>query len=345
MGKRNMKKFVMAITTAIAVTGTALFNVLPVFAEPDEESRGSIVVDEGEILLDTADISILKKELDSLEAELPDASKQSYYGTARKSRLNSKGIIDYADKTVIIDSSDFAYLADEIDMLESSYKANSVSALNAIGTFFLADGSIIHPEEGEEISTAESVCLPFDTIISGIMQSQSVDHLAGQGITASITDNLSKNTAAWVNGKLIIGNGADNDAFYRQGFLDGQLSIYDKVNISYIYHEHKGSPYVTGGCISAWHEHTSDCAYHTGSVCDASVSEVAHAVNYNNNGELCCRYACSIGHTFIVHHDHQGGCIHADIIYDCGDSPMNQWKYVCDKTTSTIESATIVFND
>ena len=220
MTKRNMKKIVMVILSVVIVAGTAVSSVIPVFAEPGEESEGSIVVDEGEIVLDTTDSDMLQEELDSLEAELPDTSRQPYYGTARKSKLNSKGIINYANGTVVIDSSDFAYLADEIDMLESAYKANMVSALNTMRTFFLADGSISHEPDSERNSGEEAVRLSLDTIISGILQSQSVEHLAEQGIAGAIEDNISKGAAAWVNGELVIGNGADNDAYYKKGQED-----------------------------------------------------------------------------------------------------------------------------
>ncbi len=313
MSKRNMRKIVVAIMTAAVAAGTAATNVIPVFAEPGEESGNSIVLDEGEIVLDTVDIDMLQEELDSLETELPDTSKQPYYDIARKSRLNSKGIIDYENGTVVIDSSDFVYLADEIDMLESAYKANTVSALHAMGTSFHADGSISHETSDEGIPGEEAVRLSYDTIISGILQSQSVDHLAGQGIAGATEDNLSKGTAAWVNGKLIIGKGADNNAYYRQGFLDGQLSLYDKVSISYVYHKHSGCP---GSCYTyeEGHSHSSSCG----------ISYWYHD------------WDCSSDYT---------GCP-GHISHDCGivDSEGG-YRLTCGKTESTIESATIIFND
>ncbi len=316
MSKRNMKKIVMAITTMAVVAGTAVSNVIPVFAEPGGDSTGSIVVDEGEIVLDSDDSDILQEELNSLEAELPDTSKLPYYGTARKSRLGSKGTINYANGTVVIDSSDFGYLADEIDMLESAYKANTVSALNAMGTFFLADGTITHAGSSEGISGTEAVRLSFDTIISGILQSQSVEHLAEQGIAGAVEDNLSKGTAAWVNGELIIGNGADNDAYYRQGFTDGQLSLYDKASISYVYHEHSDGCYT----YSEGHRHSSSC--------------------YEDTGDFWFHdYPCSSSHP-------EGCQGHASRVLVCGKSEGDSgYKLTCGKNESTIESATIVFDN
>ena len=310
MSKRNMKKIVMTLATAAVVACTAVSNVIPVFAEPDEEDAGSIVVDEGEIVLDTADIDMLQEELESLETELPDASEQPYYGIARKSRLNSKGIIDYESGTVIINSSDFAYLADEIDMLESAYKVNTVSALNAMRTFFLADGSIGHEPDDIGIHGEEAARLSFDTIISGILQSQSVDHLAEQGIAGAIEDNLSKGTAAWVNGELIIGSGADNEAYYSQGFIDGQLSLYDKVSISYVYHEHSDNCYT----YHSGHKHNSSC--YSGSW--------KHDYDCSDDGSGCP------GHPYTI----------------CGkDEKDPGYELTCRKNTSTIESATIIFNN
>lgn len=321
MSKRNMKKIIMEITTAAVAASMAVSNVIPVFAEHSGENGGSIVVDEGKIVLDTVDMDMLQKELDSLETELPDTSKQLYYGIARKSRLNSKGIIDYANGTVVIDSSDFGYLADEIDMLESAYKANMVSALHAMGTSFLADGSISHETANEGIPEEGAVRLSFDTIISGILQSQSVDHLAEQGIAGAVEDNLSKGTAAWVNGNLIIGSGADNDAYYKQGFIDGQLSLYDKVNISYVYHEHMGDSISGGECYTyvTPHHHNTSCYYY-------------HGLWYHD-------YNCGSGK--------DGSCEghpYGDLI--CGQAESDGgYALNCGKTTSTIESVTIVFNN
>lgn len=336
------------ISASVIMCTTIAMTVFPSYAEDIDNinSKGNIVLDVGDVAFYAADASYLQDELDNLYQELPEQSNSVFYGTARKSRLNSKGIIDYADGTVVIDSSDFAYLADEIDSLEAEYKANTVAALNTMGTFFLTDGSINHDLDDESFSE-ESTVLSFEKIYEGIKKSQSVDHLAGQGISASIADNLSKNTAAWVDGELIIGNGADNNAYYKQGFIDGQLSIYDKVSISYVYHVHTGTPYVNGGCITAWHTHDNNCASHKGERCGASLSEIQHIgwVNEGDGGRLYCKWMCSNGHIMDLPHDHQGHCNEAPTIYDCGDYPLNRWSYNCGKTTSTIESATIVFND
>ena len=59
----------------------------------------------------------------------------------RREQIISTGNLQFGDGKVYFTASDFKYLADEIDRLERTYKCNLVEALNAIGTYFLADGS------------------------------------------------------------------------------------------------------------------------------------------------------------------------------------------------------------
>ena len=216
------KKIIIRMLSALTVMCTAIsMAVFPSYAiDEDINSKGNIVLEDtsGDVAFYAADAGYLQNELDNLYQELPEISYSQYYGTTRKSGLNSKGIIDYANGTVVIDSSDFAYLADEIDSLEAEYKKNTIDALNSMGTFFFEDGSINH--EGDESFSEAASELSFEKIYEGIKQSQSVDHLAEQDIAGAIEDNLSKGTAAWVNGELVIGTGADNDAYYQKGIKD-----------------------------------------------------------------------------------------------------------------------------
>lgn len=168
----------------------------------------------------------------------------------RRSSLASKGAVEYADGTVVIDSSDLTYLADRIDELERTYKAATVDALNQIGTYYASsDGDISHDPDNNHISSDMAAELSFNDLYQGILKSQSVDHLAdvqaqdpdgkplyyadgsaaesnnlimttteANGLPILIRpaseNNLTAGTAAWVNGKLIVGNGADNAAYY-----------------------------------------------------------------------------------------------------------------------------------
>lgn len=182
----------------------------------------------------------------------------------RRGRIASKGVINYADDTVVLDSSDFTYLADEIDDLERSYKSSTMKALNRIGTFYVStDGDISYEEDDNHVSSDMAAELKFRDLYHGIEKSQSVDHLsdvqaededgnllyyadwnADEGndlirITKEANDyplfihpagasNLTAGTAAWVNGDLIIGTGADNTAYYENGKDAGYSDGYDE---------------------------------------------------------------------------------------------------------------------
>ena len=132
-----------------------------------------------------------------------------------------------------------------------------------------------------------------------------------------------------------------NDVDRLEDLIDG-LQGKDNPNIEYIYHKHAGTPYVTGGCITAWHEHTDDCPYHNGDKCDEELTEINHGL-YQKDGTWFCRFKCREGHISIYEHI-VTNCHHKPKIYDCGNSPMNQWSYVCGKTEGvTIDSAIITF--
>ena len=155
-----------------------------------------------------------------------------------------------------MDASDLKYLADEVDTLEASYKLLTAQALNRIGTYFLPDASLTYDPEQAASPEVYAEKLSFNKIYEGIQNSQSVAHLAAKQaqnnagealyyvseearnekrlvdvttnandyplmIQAACADNLSAGTAAWVNGKLIIGNGADNQAYYNKGYDTG----------------------------------------------------------------------------------------------------------------------------
>lgn len=167
----------------------------------------------------------------------------------RRKRIASKGVFDYSSSTVVIDSSDLIYLADEIDELERAYKSSTVEALNRIGTFYVStDGDISHECDDNNVSPDMAAELSFSDLHHGIIKSQSVDHLdnvqaedadgnllyyadqnadEGKDLASTTTNandypvfirpaaanNLTAGSAAWVDGDLIIGNGGDNTAY------------------------------------------------------------------------------------------------------------------------------------
>ena len=188
----------------------------------------------------------------------------------RSSHIASKGVFEYSNNTVVLDSSDLTYLADEIDDLERAYKSATMEALNQISTFYAStDGDISHDHDDNNVSSDTAAELSFNDLYQGILKSQSVDHLANvqaedadsnplyyadqsasesNNLIATTTDpndyplliqpvtanNITAGTAAWVDGDLIIGNGADNKAYYDKGYedcitniiYDGRVAVY-----------------------------------------------------------------------------------------------------------------------
>lgn len=273
MKKRLIMLSIAIITVAVGVVSA----VFPVMADSALRSRGNLTVEDEEMDFCAADIDYLQSEIDILTAKLPDTGNgiphDIIQDTVRRDRIRSNGIIDYAGGTIILDASDLKYLADEIDVLEASYKILSAQALNRIGTYFRADASLTY--EPDEAASLEAYAgkLSFDRIYEGILKSQSVEHLAGRQafngagealfyadedawnnkrfddvttnvndyplmIQAACADNLSAGTAAWVNGELIIGNGGDNQSYYNKGYDAG-----GKEAIKHIY---GGESFMTG---------------------------------------------------------------------------------------------------
>ena len=186
----------------------------------------------------------------------------------RRKEITSEGVIDYSNNTVVFDSSDLIYLADEIDDLERTYKSKTVEALNQINTFYTSvNGDISHDPDDNHVSADAAPELSFDDLYQGIIKSQSVDHLSGvqakdaaenplyyadqnaserNDLITTTTDandypvliqrvakeNLTAGTAAWIDGNLIIGTGADNTAYYKSGYDNGysESTIYHKSN-------------------------------------------------------------------------------------------------------------------
>lgn len=161
----------------------------------------------------------------------------------RASNIKSKGNFDFENGKVTIYSSDLIYLADEIDLLEDTYKTETVKALDQIGTYFNSDGTSTHGKGDSNISSSEAKLLPYGAIIDGIIYSQSIPTertytgtMPGQtmethgNISAATEANLSLGTAAWVEGKLIVGNGMDNNSSYTQGKKDGYDNGYAQGN-------------------------------------------------------------------------------------------------------------------
>lgn len=153
----------------------------------------------------------------------------------RAANIKSKGIFEYQNYTAVFDASDLVYLADEIDLLEDTYKEETVEALNQIGTYYRIDGTATHDAEENTLPLENANMLDFSVIKSGIINSQSIpsdrtysgsipgsDDVITGNISAATAENLSLGSAAWVDGALIVGTGADNNSYYAEGYTEGK---------------------------------------------------------------------------------------------------------------------------
>ena len=280
------KKFFMAFAVILALVCGRLTRI-SAYADFDSiESRGNFILSGEELSIHASDMVNLKLAIRGLYDELPSVIgvKASAAGIIREDDIQSKGIINYGNGAVVLDSADFYLLAEGINNLESQYKANVAAALKEIKTYFKPDGSIVHEQETETLSPGDAAGLPFDVICNGILGSQSVDHL---DVAPAAENNISAGAAAWVNGRCIIGTGQDvNDAYdqgydqgysdggedgynrgyndgdedgyergcddgYRQGYADGYADhAPDDARIEYIKHKHTGDSVNGGGCYT-----------------------------------------------------------------------------------------------
>lgn len=297
--------------------------------------------------------------------------------SSRRGNIKSKGRIDFENGTVVLDSTDLLYLADQVDELERIYKITTIDALNGIGTYFRNDGTITNDAGVNEVDTdKEKAAVSFGNIKAGISQSQSVvsllqiqavdkggnvlfyanqDAAANRNLLQTTTrdtgfpvyyqpvsaENLTAGTAAWVNGRLVVGNGGDNTSSYAQGFVDGQTNAMDNLSVTYTYHYHEGDPENGGGCYEQITD-SRECGsiymnreYYRGATCNewcASFYEKEYVCSgcgavtgglCGGGGNSCGRITGQIGGTHVV--------------------TTTSWQPVCGYSQGQILTATIVY--
>lgn len=328
-----------------------LYNFELTIKAQEIQSQGNISFENDKVKFAAEDFTYLKQEINNIVQTGGSTG-------SRKERIVSKGNLNFQFGKVFLSSVDFIYLADEIDLLEKQFKVNLVNSLNGLNTFFRNDGSVVHHSGYNEIITDEQKAgLAFESILAGIRQSQSVESLAATQATdsngnllfyqdeeaknnedvlnSSISDtgypmyykevlpqNMSVGTAAWVNGKLILGNGKDNSISwengYRDGYSQGIADSINKANIVYQYHQHEGNKNSVGGCYG------------------------------NLTGQKPIKCGCnSYSYTQINGQATCSNCIHnhgsAECSYVTGYEDYTYIGLVCGKNKNTIESATIVY--
>ena len=258
-----MRRKILTAGTACIMAAAILTynNFAKVSAQEVIQNRESLEwEDGGGTAVNSSDICYLQEELKTLLDELPDFDSENRELPAeynRRKSITSKGVIEFAGETVVFDTSDLARLADEIDRLEWISKYATLKALNQINTYYTSsEGDISHDSGSSAILPEMAAALSFYDLYRGILQSQSVEYLAGvqakdpeeeplyyadenardgKDLLRTTTDandfplligaakaaNLSAGTAAWVDGKPVIGNGADNKAHYDCGYKEG----------------------------------------------------------------------------------------------------------------------------
>ena len=135
-------------------------------------------------------------------------------------KSNGDVVLNKDQNNIVVNTMDLFKIKDSLTILEEKYNGAIITALSTIGTIV------------DENYT-------FDTLIEGIVNSQYVD-----SNVEALADNISLGKKCWVNGVLITGTGADNDAFYNKGFVEGKASVSTDAEIHYTYHT------CTSGCYS-----------------------------------------------------------------------------------------------
>ena len=309
-----------------------------------------LVMDEETIPIVQAQIAGIQEEMKQVHADITDLRQKIAALEQEDVKLwESIGNVEKAIER----------LSDRIEELERSYKIAIMEALNRIGTFYASvDGAITHNAADNAVSPDGAAALSLNSLYQGILQSQSVAHLAD--IRAAVGSNLSLGTAAWVDGSLIIGNGADNKNFYdqghadgyeqgdsdgyRRGYADGKSDAAEGAELEYIYHEHTGDSTDGGGCYTepVYHQHIGHTSIYGGCytikiVGGAGCKQGYHTIKLPNGLWQCTNCGCQ---------DREGDlCAHDIYAPSCGlDGVAVGWELGCGKTTSTIEKAIIVYN-
>lgn len=172
--------------------------------------------------------------------------------------LKSFGNVVYTngEDSVEIYSDDLYILADQLDSFKSKVadqlaEINTYLSSGSTGTSTVTDSSIkiVHTQPSGS-DAVDPLSLDFDILLEGLAASQSIptdvteygypdgtnlyknsegelttdgteENVEQINISAATPENLSAGSAAWVNGELILGTGADNKAYYNLGFQSG----------------------------------------------------------------------------------------------------------------------------
>lgn len=219
-------------------------------------------------------------------------------------RVRSNGRVQY--EYAVIDGDDLK----KIDTYISEKKNAAAGILVRLGTKFRRqDGKYVYdrnPDVGQEDIDLSG--LSWEILTQAGKESQNIP--AGMAVlnpeaalyiegveertdfyADATEDNLSAGKAAWVEGRLLLGNGADNDKAYRQGLTDGEqgnipenLCPIFRVHeaVAEIRHAHVGSQAESEGVSGCYHNYSVTTA--TKRRCDITLKYL-EPVWYPNENE------------------------------------------------------------
>lgn len=188
---------------------------------------------------------------------------------ATRALLQSGGKVVYQEggNSVILDSQDLYRIADRLDL----FKVGIANQLASMGTYLTkGDGVALQTNDGLKVThitpTAEysvdPLSVDFNALLEGVAASQSIPadsaaygYDAGTGlyqtkegvlttaedeaacgavqIRPATAENLSAGTAAWVDGHLLLGTGADNKNYYEKGHGQTNETIVSIISLLY----------------------------------------------------------------------------------------------------------------
>lgn len=258
-------------------------------------------------------------------------------------RIHSRGRVQY--EQAVFDSADLQDIRAYID----EQKRAAAGTLIQLGTRFRQQPEGFAYDRNpdvlpEEIDTGQ---LDWEMLIHAVAQSQTVPTgltvlnpeaaMQIEGVEertdyyeTAIEDNISRGMAAWADGRLLLGNGADNDKAYRKGTEDGEggnvpenfYPIYtaDATPVE-IRHMHVGNPEKKDGVSGCYeNSHTTKTEVTT---CGAQLvkTDVTWYPNPDepeggswHGGQYVCRYHDGL-------YDSPGTCPHED------KKTVTKWKH------------------
>lgn len=150
-------------------------------------------------------------------------------------RISSAGRVQYGQ--ALIDANDLRNICSHI----AEKKNAAAGILTQLGTKFRQQsGEYTYDRNPDaEQESVDAAQIGWMTVIQAAADSQKIPdgmavldpeaamHIEGveertQHYEAATEDNISRGKAAWAEGRLILGNGADNDRAYEQGIRDGE---------------------------------------------------------------------------------------------------------------------------